>query len=594
MGDELIDVPRSSKILLRGRYVDYPLRPRNALAALGPGDGRCASLADWAVEQVRGPRRRAARTSRSRTGWCAASAARSSRSTSRSTARRSGGCPATASASAGWRGGSRGSRSAGRIRDAFTREHRAQRRQPRRPLRLPAPGHRPHRRALRRGARAARARSLCGARVTRRAPRGRPRARGRSPRPPPASARFAAGAVDLDDPAAGARAAARPAAAARGAAGRRRARLPRPAAGRRRRRPPLRHRPDLDLPAGPLDPLRPHPRAEELVAGDGARRSARSSWPSTSASAATRSGRPSDERARASSPSPGSSGSATSSAGEVIGTRIVRVPAAYPLFEVGYERHAAAVRDGPAPASATCFVAGRSGCFAYQNMDHAIRSGIDAARALLAARRGAVKCALVIPAWSPAEIFPSRTAASQINYWQPLGHPLRRGQPARRPATRCAFSTAPSGGARRSSRELAAFAPRLVGLYATAFGWHKARRGGRGRPRGSCPAPSSSPAAPTRCCAGAQCLREAPELDAVVTGEGEDTMVELAARLERGEALDGLAGIAFRRGGEIVENPPRPLILDLDRLPVPGARPARRPRGLRPARRPPTGARRSR
>ena len=69
--------------------------------------------------------------------------------------------------------------------------------------------------------------------------------------------------------------------------------------------------------------------------------------------------------------------------------------------------------------------------------------------------------------------------------------------------------------------------------------------------------------------AGAQCLREAPELDAVVSGEGEDTMVELAVRLERGESLDGLAGIAFRRGDEIVENPPRPLILDLDRLPFP-------------------------
>ena len=32
-----------------------------------------------------------------------------------------------------------------------------------------------------------------------------------------------------------------------------------------------------------------------------------------------------------------------------------------------------------------------------------------------------MKCALVIPAWSPAEIFSIRTAASQINYWQPLG-----------------------------------------------------------------------------------------------------------------------------------------------------------------------------
>lgn len=35
LGDDLLDVPRSSKILLRGRYFDYPLRPSNALFGLG-------------------------------------------------------------------------------------------------------------------------------------------------------------------------------------------------------------------------------------------------------------------------------------------------------------------------------------------------------------------------------------------------------------------------------------------------------------------------------------------------------------------------------------------------------------------------------
>jgi len=70
---------------------------------------------------------------------------------------------------------------------------------------------------------------------------------------------------------------------------------------------------------------------------------------------------------------------------EIAGTRILRVPAAYPLFEVGYERHAAAIREGLAGLG-NLLLAGRSGCFSYQNMDHAIRSGIDAARALLAGR----------------------------------------------------------------------------------------------------------------------------------------------------------------------------------------------------------------
>ena len=32
-----------------------------------------------------------------------------------------------------------------------------------------------------------------------------------------------------------------------------------------------------------------------------------------------------------------------------------------------------------------------------------------------------MKCALIIPSWSPEDIFSSKTAGSQINYWQPLG-----------------------------------------------------------------------------------------------------------------------------------------------------------------------------
>ena len=35
-------------------------------------------------------------------------------------------------------------------------------------------------------------------------------------------------------------------------------------------------------------------------------------------------------------------------------------------------------------------------------------------------------------------------------------------------------------------------------------------------------------------------------------------------RLEAGRGLEGVLGVAYRRGGEIVRNPPRPLIEDLE------------------------------
>lgn len=36
LGDELVTVPRASRILLRGRWIEYPLRPLGALSGLGP------------------------------------------------------------------------------------------------------------------------------------------------------------------------------------------------------------------------------------------------------------------------------------------------------------------------------------------------------------------------------------------------------------------------------------------------------------------------------------------------------------------------------------------------------------------------------
>ncbi len=53
MRDELIMVPRSSKILLRGKFFDYPLRPANALFGLGVATS-LKILADYGIEKCRG------------------------------------------------------------------------------------------------------------------------------------------------------------------------------------------------------------------------------------------------------------------------------------------------------------------------------------------------------------------------------------------------------------------------------------------------------------------------------------------------------------------------------------------------------------
>ncbi|HJV35897.1 B12-binding domain-containing radical SAM protein [Geomonas sp.] len=61
-----------------------------------------------------------------------------------------------------------------------------------------------------------------------------------------------------------------------------------------------------------------------------------------------------------------------------------------------------------------------------------------------------------------------------------------------------------------------------------------------------------------------------PEVDAVVIGEGESTLVELLEILGEGGDLAQVAGIALLKDGKAVCGPPRAPIGDLDSLPLPG------------------------
>lgn len=58
-------------------------------------------------------------------------------------------------------------------------------------------------------------------------------------------------------------------------------------------------------------------------------------------------------------------------------------------------------------------------------------------------------------------------------------------------------------------------------------------------------------------------------VDYAVFGEGERTIVELVRTVEQGSEPGGIPGVAFRQNGRVVVNSGRPLIADLDDLPLP-------------------------
>jgi anaerobic magnesium-protoporphyrin IX monomethyl ester cyclase len=64
-------------------------------------------------------------------------------------------------------------------------------------------------------------------------------------------------------------------------------------------------------------------------------------------------------------------------------------------------------------------------------------------------------------------------------------------------------------------------------------------------------------------------LIDFPEIDYIVRGEGELTLVDLIKKLNREEKINKVNGVSFRNKDKIVHNPSRPFIKNLDSLPYP-------------------------
>ena len=64
-------------------------------------------------------------------------------------------------------------------------------------------------------------------------------------------------------------------------------------------------------------------------------------------------------------------------------------------------------------------------------------------------------------------------------------------------------------------------------------------------------------------------LQECPYLDVVIRKEGEYTLLELVQRIEAGKPYYDVVGTTCRKGSEIIKNPDRPFIENLDELPFP-------------------------
>ena len=120
----------------------------------------------------------------------------------------------------------------------------------------------------------------------------------------------------------------------------------------------------------------------------------------------------------------------------------------------------------------------------------------------------------------------------------------------------------------RLRRALADFRPQIVGVTCVTMTYPRAARMLR-VVKAFDPAIVTVIGGPHVTFTAEETLRRAPWTDVVVLGEAEDTIVDLTRAIDCGGDLASVAGIVFRNGDTVTTTAPRPLITDLDRLPLP-------------------------
>jgi anaerobic magnesium-protoporphyrin IX monomethyl ester cyclase len=117
-------------------------------------------------------------------------------------------------------------------------------------------------------------------------------------------------------------------------------------------------------------------------------------------------------------------------------------------------------------------------------------------------------------------------------------------------------------------QEIGRFQPDIVGITSVTATFKSALKVAQNTKQ-TCPQATVVLGGPHVTIGDDQFLLQHPEVDVVVKGEGEQTIVELSRYLSGQRVLNDISGIAFRNNGQVVRTANRPCIQNLDDLPYP-------------------------
>ncbi len=121
---------------------------------------------------------------------------------------------------------------------------------------------------------------------------------------------------------------------------------------------------------------------------------------------------------------------------------------------------------------------------------------------------------------------------------------------------------------RHIDQELSRFQPDIVGITSVTATFTSALKVAQ-KTKQTCPQALVVLGGPHVTIADDQFLLQHPEVNVVVKGEGEQTIVELARYVAGQKSLSEIPGIVFNKNGQLIHTANRPCIQNLDELPYP-------------------------
>jgi radical SAM superfamily enzyme YgiQ (UPF0313 family) len=193
-----------------------------------------------------------------------------------------------------------------------------------------------------------------------------------------------------------------------------------------------------------------------------------------------------------------------------------------------------------------------------------------------------MRVALAMPPWTPADFFTGRFAEDVGGAWHPLGVMSIAAVLEREGHTVRIFDGA-FYKFDNMVRKIYNFKPDVLGIYSNCFAL-KRTSALASAVKNILPDIKVIVGGPVTVGFHETVLNEAKAVDIVAIGEGEETVVELADRLNEADSWGKIKGIAFRDNGRVLFTGVREPIEDLDSLPFPARHLVPLPRY-----RPPTG-----